>query len=205
MDQDFSQSENSITQYFNDLRKGDSNAAQVIWQRYVDDLVRLAHKKLNHASRKVMDEEDVVQRAFENFFRQIQAGHFPKLDDRDDLWQILCMLVDRRAKDQIASLNTKKSGGNRVHGDSMNADASGSPIIEQVGIEASAEQAIILAESLQERIEKLPSKEHKQVALCKLENKTNTEIKDELGMSLRSVERRLKQIRELWSLGAIDE
>ena len=205
MSQEYSQSGHSITQHFEQLRKGDETAAQIIWQRYVNDLVKLALNKLRHAPKKVMDEEDVVQKAFENFFRQVQGGSFSRLNDRYDLWQILCMLVDRRAKDQVATLNTKKSGAGLVHGDSINADVSAGPMIENVAIEPSAEHAIELTESFQKRLNQLPSDEHRQVALCKLECKTNNEIKDELRISLRSVERRLKEIRNCWAPGVDDE
>ena len=57
------------------------------------------------------DGEDVVQQAFSEFFFQVQEGRFPKLNDRDDLWQVLAMLVDRRAKDQIRRQNSLRAGG----------------------------------------------------------------------------------------------
>ena len=146
----------------------------------------------------MVDEEDVVQNAFENFFRQVQEDRFPKLDDRNDLWQILCMLVDRRAKDQIAKLNTMKGGGKLVHGDSINIDPSRGPVIENVAIQPTDKQGAEFMDSFEHRLKQLDTDAHRKVALAKLELKTNQEIADELEMSLRSVERRLADIRKAW-------
>ena len=66
-----------------------------------------------------MDEEDVVQIAFAQFFRQIQEGRSSKIDDRNTLWQILAMLVDRRAKDQDRQQKTEKGGKGQVRTESM--------------------------------------------------------------------------------------
>ena len=43
------------------------------------------------------DEEDVALSAFKSFVRAVQEDRFLKLDDRDDLWQILVMLTLRKA------------------------------------------------------------------------------------------------------------
>ena len=37
--------------------------------------------------------EDVVVDAFDSLCRGVQAGRFPNLDDRDDLWQVLMLLT----------------------------------------------------------------------------------------------------------------
>ena len=82
-------------------RRGDSYAAQKLWERYLDRLVRLARRKLGGAPRRAADEEDVAIAAFANFYRGVEAGRFSKLDDRDDLWQLLIVLTERNAIDQI--------------------------------------------------------------------------------------------------------
>ena len=102
------QSNHSITQYIEGLKQGDDEAAQKVWERFLERLIRLADQKLKSSPRKALNEEDVVQQAFVEFFRQVQEGRFPRLNDRNDLWQVLAMLVDRRAKDQIRKLNSQK-------------------------------------------------------------------------------------------------
>ena len=45
------------------------------------------------------DEEDVALSAFDSFFRSAEQGRFPRLSDRDDLWQILVLVTTRKAVD----------------------------------------------------------------------------------------------------------
>lgn len=194
------ESEHSITQFLDGLKTGDSVAAQKVWERYFDQLIRLANQKLKSTPRRALNEEDVVQVAFENFFRQVQAGRFPKLHDRDDLWQVLAMLIDRKAKDQIKRINAQRADNHLVHGDSINVDPNQPPILEQAAdLKPTAATGIELAETFQAKLNELPGEPFRQVALLKLEGFTNKEIAKKLDTALRNVERRLSEIRKIWS------
>src|SRR5271170_6069342 len=81
--------ENSISEWIGCLRAGDRDAAQLIWKRFVDRLLRLARAKLAGRVRREADEEDVVLSVFDAAFQGIRDGRFSKIDDRDDLWQVL--------------------------------------------------------------------------------------------------------------------
>jgi hypothetical protein len=48
-------SQDEVTQWIDRLAEGDEQAAQVIWERYFDRLVRLARKKLEGLPRRVAD------------------------------------------------------------------------------------------------------------------------------------------------------
>lgn len=196
-------SEHSVTQYIEGLKQGDQEAAQKIWERFLNRLIRLADQKLKSSPRKAMNEEDVVQQAFADFFRQVQDGRFSKLNDRNDLWQILAMLVDRRATDQIRKQTTQKAGGGTVRTESifiMPGDPSG-----QVGIAGipdmvpTPELAAEFTDLFGQRLAALKDNDYQQIALLKMQGHTNREIADSLGSSLRTVERRLDQIRSIWS------
>ena len=89
----------SVTDWIVQLKAGDPQASQRLWERYVDRLVRLARIKLGRTPRRVADEEDVAQSAFDGFFRGVEEKRFPQLDDRDGLWQVLVMLTDRKTID----------------------------------------------------------------------------------------------------------
>src|SRR5262245_56875046 len=94
-------SEASVTIWLDKLRVGDSLAAQKLWQGYFHRLVGLARAKLRSLPRRSADEEDVALSAFDSFCRGVEVGRFPKLDDRDDLWQVLFMITERKAMDLI--------------------------------------------------------------------------------------------------------
>src|SRR4029079_11744737 len=73
--------EGSITHWIGDLKAGGDAAAQKIWERYFDRLVRLARAKLRATSRAVADEEDAALSAFGSFCRGAERGRFPQLAD----------------------------------------------------------------------------------------------------------------------------
>jgi hypothetical protein len=79
----------SVTQWMNELAQGDELAAERLWQRYHEQLVRLAGKRLGGARRRAADEEDVMLSAFNSFCQGLAAGRFPWLSDRHDLWKLL--------------------------------------------------------------------------------------------------------------------
>lgn len=191
---------NSVTQYLTGLVAGDSVAIQKIWDRYFEQLVRLAQAKLHNCPKRVLDEDDVVQVAFENFFRQVQQGQFAKLSNRNDLWQILAMLVDRRATDQFRRTMTEKQGAGKVRGDSINLQSDRQAIIETArAVEPTGSDAIQFAESVEQRLAALPSDRHREIALLKLSGYNNRDIADKLETALRTVERQLKAIRDAWT------
>ena len=115
MTADNSEFGHSVTQFISGLREGDPIATQRIWERFLDRLIRHADRKLKATRRRAEDEEDVVQVAFAQFFSMVEEGKFPQLNDRDDLWQVLTMLVERRAIDLVRRNNTLRRGsGNGI-------------------------------------------------------------------------------------------
>jgi WD40 repeat protein len=79
----------SVTHWLGLLRAGDAVAAQPLWEGYFRRLVGLARARLQGVPRRAADEEDVALSAFDSFCQGAQAGRFPRLADRDDLWQVL--------------------------------------------------------------------------------------------------------------------
>jgi DNA-directed RNA polymerase specialized sigma24 family protein len=193
----------SITQWIGDLREGRATAADGLWRRYYHRLVGLARKKLRDAPRRMADEEDVVLQAFHSFCRGAEQGRFPKLEDRDDLWQILVMLTARKAADQLKLQFRDKRGGGQVRGDSVFIDRFNSEeragIDQVVGSEPTPEFAAHVAEGCRQLMDKLDDETLRTVATAKMEGYTNEEIANRLGVQTRTVERKLRLIRELWS------
>src|SRR5262249_56846316 len=59
-------------------------------------------------------EEDAARSAFDSFFRAAEQGHFPQLHDREDLWQLLMLIVDRKAINLIHAERRQRRGGGKV-------------------------------------------------------------------------------------------
>src|SRR5262249_10982176 len=98
----------SLTTLIRLLPPGDAAAAQPLWERYFERLVAFARGKLHGVSRRAADEEDVALSAFHSFCRAAQR--FPRLNDRDDLWQVLVMLTARKAFQERRGQQALKRG-----------------------------------------------------------------------------------------------
>ena len=70
-----------------------------MWENYFPQMVRLAAGKLQGVARRAADEEDVALSEFDSFCQGLQAGRFPQLADRHDLWRLLVVLTARKSAD----------------------------------------------------------------------------------------------------------
>jgi DNA-directed RNA polymerase specialized sigma24 family protein len=195
--------DDSVSEWILQLQSDNSEAAQQLWRRFVDRLIRLAHRKLSGLSRRAANEEDVVISVFDAAFRGICRGEFSKLANRNDLWQILVMLTDRKAIALRRRTRAIKRGNGRVRGESVfakrGADKSAAGGLSQfAGRECTPEFAAAATEHLATLLASLPDESLRDVAVGKLEGYTNRELSDRLGLSLRAVERKLQFIRREW-------
>lgn len=190
--------EGSVTHWIRQLKEGgDPDAQQEIWSRYFGRLLALAREKLRNAPPRGEDEEDVVLSAMDSFFRGARIGRYPKLHDRGNLWALLVTITARKAVNRVARHRTLKRGGGRklcrptIHEQAV--------LDEVVGREPTPEFAAQVAEECQRRLDCLDESVLRQIAELKLQDSTNGEIARELGVSKRTVERKLRRIRALWS------
>jgi DNA-directed RNA polymerase specialized sigma24 family protein len=203
-------SKGSVTQWLDQAQAGQAEAAQQLWQRYFDRLVRLARGKLHGAPHGMADEEDVALSAFDSFYRGIEQGRFPRLSDRDNLWKLLVVITARKAGKLKRDASRQKRGGSREQDVSTPHDASAPPpaaskgkdddleLDELVGREPSPEFAAQVAEECQRLLDGLKDDMARAVALAKMEGYTNEEIARKLDCAPRTVERKLAVIRGRW-------
>jgi DNA-directed RNA polymerase specialized sigma24 family protein len=187
----------SVSHWLGLLQAGETAAAQPLWERYFQRLVRLARHKLAGAPRLVADEEDVALSAFDSFCRSARGGRFPQLGDRDDLWRLLMLLTARKASHLRRDQGRRKRGGAVVHGGPLDPSELAS-LDEVLGREPTPQFAAEVAEEYRRLLAALGDADLEAVALWKLEGYENTEIAAKLGCAPRTVERRLQLIRRLW-------
>lgn len=196
MDNDFPSP--SVTHWIDALKRGDHEAASALWQRYFERMVRLAQAKLGAAARRVADEEDVALSAFRCLCAGAANGRFSALTDRDDLWRLLTTLTINKAIDEKRRRAGQKRGGGAVRGESVfAADQEG--LDQFLADEPTPEMLALLAEEQERLLAALDDETLRQIALRKLEGCTNEEIAKDLGVTCRSVERKLQRIRTRWS------
>jgi DNA-directed RNA polymerase specialized sigma24 family protein len=188
-------SEGTVTRILVRLKAGDPAAAQQLWETYFEKLVVLARARLHAAVRRVADEEDVALSVFESFCRRAGQGHFPKLEDRDDLWQLLFVMTVRKAINLARYEGRKSRGGGRVMSLS---DLEGLEIDLILGAEPTPALAAQIVEECQRLLGLLGDETLRSVALWKMEGFTNAEIAERLGCVDQTVKRKLRVIRQLW-------
>jgi DNA-directed RNA polymerase specialized sigma24 family protein len=192
-------SRGSITDCVDKLKAGDRGAAQVLWERYFERLVRLARKHLHRARPRGADEEDVALSAFDSFCRGVAAGRFPHLDDRDNLWRLLVVLTARKASHLMRDEGRQKRGGKAVPLPEPTGSSEADAALEQLlSREPAPEFAAQVAEEYQRIFAKLGDVTLQAVVSCKMEGYTNEEIARKLDCTPRSVYRKLCIIRGLW-------
>jgi len=185
----------SVTRWLGQLQRGDSEAAQQLWQRYFLRLVGLARKRLKGAPRRAADEEDVALSAFDSFCRNAEAGRFPQLTDRDSLWRLLMVLTARKASHLRRDEGRQKRGG----GVTVSGESEEDHLLDQVlSREPSPDFAAQVADEYQRLLRSLGNAELESVALGRMEGYTVDEIAARLGCAPRSVKRKLQLIRGIW-------
>jgi len=188
----------SVTHWIDRIKEGDSVAAQKLWERYFEKLVRFARRRLDGFPRRVADEEDVAISAFKSFCRAAERGRFPDLADRDGLWRLLLRITGRKAVDLIRYNHRQKR---KVQGESVLGvgDSQSPPGIAQViGDAPTPEFAAAVTDECSRLLDGLEDSELQTVAVAKMDGFTNKEIAEQLDCSVRTVERQLHLIRKKW-------
>src|SRR5262249_28287645 len=152
------------------------------------------------------DEEDVALSAFASFCRGAEAGRFPQLSDRDDLWRLLVTVTERKALNLVRDQNRLKRGGGAVQGESALHQRDGSTprgMDTVAGREPTPEFAAQVAEQCRRLLDLLDDNELRSIAIWKMECETVPQIADRLGCAVTTVERRLRLIRRIWDEEAV--
>ena len=159
--------------------------------------------QLRVTARRAADEEDVALSAFDSLCRGAERGRFPELTDRDSLWRLLVTITLRKAHDLRRDEQRQKRGGGKVFGESAlgnAADSAAEAGLEQViGREPDPELAAQVAEECRRLLGRLEDAALQSLALLKMEGYTNDELATQLDCGLRTVERKLRLIRQIWA------
>jgi DNA-directed RNA polymerase specialized sigma24 family protein len=192
--------DDSITHWIQHLKSGDADAAGRLWDEYFERLTRLARARMRQFPRRVTDEEDVALSVFDSLCRGAARGIYPKLSDRDNLWSLLVVITSRKVCDYITAERAQKRGGGAVAPVSdLDADSSGARVLDAVlSREPTPEVAVVFAEECERLLARLDP-ELRRVAVGKMEGLSNEELASELDCGLRTIERRLRLIRQTWT------
>lgn len=191
-----------ITQWINQLRQSEPEAAQQLWDHYCERLYALARNKLTASGRRVYDEEDAAVSAFHSLCRGIAAHRYPELNDRDNLWRLLVTITARKVAARHRHEGRDKRDSDRLLTESAFmklGDAVGLGLDGFAGREPTPEFAAEVAETCDLLFAALDDSTLRRITELKLEGFTNGQISKQLGCTRRTVERKLERIRRLWN------
>jgi len=195
----------SVTRWIEQLRSDDpavrDAAARQIWERYLSALLNVARDHLGQQVRNRVDVEDVLQSMYHSFCLGQQRGDFD-LTDRDRLWALLVTITQRKASNAIRLNRRARRDVSREvahRNDGSDSDDLDLELMDES--EPTPADAVELTEDLERRIQTLLEPELRQIVYWKLERWTNQEISEKLGCAVRTVERKLKLIRDRWMKG----
>jgi DNA-directed RNA polymerase specialized sigma24 family protein len=191
----------SVTYWIDQLKAGDQAAAQPLWEGYFQQLVMRTRQKLAGMPRRAADEEDVALSAFASFCRAAAQGRFPKLNDRDDLWQLLIVITDRKAHRLVQYERRQRRGGGQVLDEAALAPDRGTepfPLAQVAGREPSPDFAVQVGEECRRLLAALDDPDLQRAAVLKMEGYTVADIAARMGCVPRTVKRWLQLIRQTW-------
>jgi DNA-directed RNA polymerase specialized sigma24 family protein len=197
------QDNNSVTQWLRSLRRGDERAAERLWRRYFEDLVRLAKQRLGCYPRRAVDEEDVALSVFETLTRGVAQGAFSRLSDRRDLWCLLLAITKQKVADLKRREGRQKRGSGHVRGDSVlgknSVGAATMTLDDLCGSEPTPDFLAVLDEEHRHLLGLLRDDTLRDIATATLEGYTVSEVAARLKVTSRTIQRKICLIREKWA------
>ena len=194
----------SITRWIAGLKIGQPEAAERLWNRYAERLVKVAQQRLGRAPARNSDDEDVALSVFNALCTGAAAGRFSELGNRDELWWLLLAITRQKAADRIRSdpgpshrrgrifLESELQGGRAEKGKGFRLEKLISP-------RPTPEFVAMLEEEHGRLLSLLRDEQLRSIAVWRIEGYTVGEIAERLGIATRSVERKLSLIRRKWS------
>jgi DNA-directed RNA polymerase specialized sigma24 family protein len=198
----------AVTFLIEGVKTGDEGATRKLWDRYFQRLVRLAARRLPQHSRRDADEEDVALSAFHSFCARAARDQFPALSGRDDLWRLLAAITTRKAAGLFRRRSRLKRGGGVVVGESALLDGlggDGEGMARLLGRTPGPEIAAQMAEDFERLMEALGDETLRRIARMKMEGHSTGEVAERLGVTTRTVDRKLQLIRAIWEAHAAVE
>lgn len=193
----------SVSEHLRKFKAGDREASNELIQRYWDRVLQAASARLRDAGMRVVDGEDVAVSVFASLCRRADENKFADsdLEDREDLWNLLLRLIRNKSIDAFRRERAKKRGAGTVRGESafMNVNHDerlGIGEVEEI-VAGPVERAAI-AEQQAMLMEALNSDIVREVVMLRLEGHETPEIASRVGLSDRSVRRKIALARQAW-------
>ncbi|HSG73079.1 MAG TPA: ECF-type sigma factor [Planctomycetaceae bacterium] len=165
--------EGESAKLFAEYLEGKSEAATLLFDRYVTRLVALAKSRLSPLLQARIDPEDVVQSAYRSFFCKAKERNI-SLNRSGDLWRLLAAFTINKAKARIEKELAQQRNPHR--------EENPTALLNAIQNEPSPEEAAILVEQLTLFMEGMKPRDRRILEL-RLQGETIDSIAVELGRS----------------------
>src|SRR5262245_16443138 len=176
----------------NPWQTGDEDAARELFDRYAEQLVTLARKRISQRLASRIDPEDIVQSVFRTFFHRAKQGQF-HLEEPDDVCKLLARITVHKTFRQIAFHKRAKRDATQETG---HGDDAQDMLLKLMTGEPSPEETANFLDTLQHFLDRLEPEDRKILEL-RMEGYSNVEIAAKLGISDRKIRRNMEKVREL--------
>jgi RNA polymerase sigma factor (sigma-70 family) len=193
----------SVTIALADLRASDPQVrdagARRLWEHFAPRLCALARSRLDGRIRTREDENDIVQGLFLSFFAS-QRHEAYSLEGREALWRLLvrmtlCKVANVAHHHRRACRDVRQEQA-PTHSSAMSEDGVGLPARIAPFRALSPEEEVISRSELDRMLRRL-NEGQREIIAWKVEGFTNAEIGRRLQRTERTVELKLRRIREI--------
>lgn len=170
---------------------GDSTAAEEIFSRYTERLLRLTRAKLTSRLAARLDPDDIAMSAWRSFFIGARKNQFT-LTESGDLWRLLVSIILHKLYRRVRHHQAEKRDVGREQQITQNSDE----ILASPAGTPSVHEALALADEVEFVMAKLDNSGRRVLEL-RLQGEQIAAIAELTGRSERTVRRILSQIKDL--------
>lgn len=175
-----------------DLNADLSRAISRVDEEFRSRLVRLGGRLLDGRVRGTVEGEDIAQSVFKSFFRRQSVEPYP-IATRADLWHLLAEITRRKCVRAARRELAQKRGGSR-RAEAPDPDGAGEWNLADP--DAVPAEAVAVMRDLYQQLVAQLDELHRSVCELRLDGLELSEIAERLGVSTRTVERRMARVRE---------
>lgn len=183
-----------FTTIFQRIKGGDDDAFTELYQTLKERLKEVAQRKIKiiGAPTQATDEDDIVDSVFMRFRKRAMGDYFSDYSDRKALWFLLVKITHDRV------IGLARYEGSAKRDKSRTASLEGNTI---ESFQQSADALVQLQDTLRFLLENLENDKFRlrEIAGYVLQEYPKPEIAERIGISTRTVERRIELLKKRWS------
>lgn len=179
-------------QLANSYQAGSESAAKELFDRYCEQLMRLAKRRIGQRMTSRFDPEDVIQSAFRTFFVHLKDGDF-SFEQENDLFKLLVRLTVRKTLRRVQHHRAAKRDPNA---ETCGGGDDRDPFGGVAGQEPTPDVAVAMVDELEDFLKKFQPFERSVLEL-KIQGYTSPEIATKLNTYDRKVRRVIERVEKV--------